>query len=121
MEYCPANAVKLGQKIGSKTPIVQPETILPDDHEWGEDKWNPNYRDSKVNVVPTGTAPCKINCPAHIAVQGYIKLAALGKYHDALELIRKENPLPGCLRTHLQPPLRVRMHPRRHRPAHRHR
>ena len=95
VEYCPANAVKLGQKIASKTPIVQPETILPDDHEWGEDRWNPNFRDSKVNVVPTGTAPCKVNCPAHIAVQGYIKLAALGRYQDALELIRKENPLPA--------------------------
>ena len=69
--------------------------ILPDDHEWSEKMWNPNYRDSKVNVVPTGTAPCKVNCPAHIAVQGYIKLAALGKYKEALELIRKENPLPA--------------------------
>ena len=95
VEYCPANAVKLGQKIASKTPIIQPETILPDDHEWGKAMWNPNYRDSKVNVVPTGTAPCKVNCPAHIAVQGYIKLAALGKYKEALELIRKENPLPA--------------------------
>jgi NADPH-dependent glutamate synthase beta subunit-like oxidoreductase/NAD-dependent dihydropyrimidine dehydrogenase PreA subunit len=95
VEYCPANAVKLGQKIASKTPIVQQETILPDDHEWSEKMWNPNFRDSKVNVVPTGTAPCKVNCPAHIAVQGYIKLAALGKYKDALELIRKENPLPA--------------------------
>lgn len=95
VEYCPANAVKLGQKIASKNPIVQPETILPDDHEWGEEMWNPDYRDSKVNVVPTGTAPCKVNCPAHIAVQGYIKLAALGKYREALELIRKENPLPA--------------------------
>jgi NADPH-dependent glutamate synthase beta subunit-like oxidoreductase/formate hydrogenlyase subunit 6/NADH:ubiquinone oxidoreductase subunit I len=95
VEYCPANAVKLGQKITSKTPIVHPETILPDDHEWGEEMWNPNFRDSKVNVVPTGTAPCKVNCPAHIAVQGYIKLAALSKYKDAIELIRKENPLPA--------------------------
>ncbi len=95
VEYCPANAVKLGQKIASRTPIVLEEAILPDDREWGEKMWNPNYRDSKVGVVPTGTAPCKVNCPAHIAVQGYIKLAALGKYREALELIRKENPLPA--------------------------
>jgi len=95
VEYCPANAVKLGQKIASKTPIIQQASILPDDHEWGPDKWNPNFRDSKVNVVPTGTAPCKVNCPAHIAVQGYIKLAALGRYQEALELIRKENPFPA--------------------------
>lgn len=95
VEHCPANAVKLGQKIASRTPIVQLETELPDDREWDESRWNPNYRDSKVNVVPTGTAPCKVNCPAHIAVQGYVKLAALGRYQEALELIRKENPLPA--------------------------
>lgn len=95
VEYCPANATKLGQKINSKTPIVQPKTILPDDHEWGPERWNLDYRNSKVNVVPTGTSPCKVNCPAHIAIQGYLKLAAMGKYKDALELIRKENPLPA--------------------------
>jgi NADPH-dependent glutamate synthase beta subunit-like oxidoreductase/formate hydrogenlyase subunit 6/NADH:ubiquinone oxidoreductase subunit I len=95
VEYCPANAVKLGQKIASRTPIIYEEALLPDDREWGEKMWNPNFRDSKVSVVPTGTAPCKVNCPAHIAVQGYIKLAALGKYKEALELIRKENPLPA--------------------------
>jgi NADPH-dependent glutamate synthase beta subunit-like oxidoreductase/Pyruvate/2-oxoacid:ferredoxin oxidoreductase delta subunit len=95
VEYCPANAVKLGQKIASKNPIVVPESILPDDHEWSSEMWNPNYRESMENVLPTGTAPCKVNCPAHIAVQGYIKLAALGRYQEALELIRKENPLPA--------------------------
>lgn len=95
VEHCPANALKLGQKIASKTPIVQPVTISSEDHEWTEEMWNPNYRDSMVNVVETGTAPCKVNCPAHIAIQGYIRLAALGKYKEALELIRKENPLPA--------------------------
>jgi NADPH-dependent glutamate synthase beta subunit-like oxidoreductase/Na+-translocating ferredoxin:NAD+ oxidoreductase RNF subunit RnfB len=95
VEYCPANAVKLGQKIASKNPIVLPESISPDDHEWGPEMWNPNYRENMENVLPSGTAPCKVNCPAHIAVQGYIKLAALGRYQDALDLIRKENPLPA--------------------------
>lgn len=95
VENCPANAVKLGQKIATKTPIIRPQSITSEDHEWTEANWNPGYRDNKVNVVPTGTAPCKVNCPAHIAVQGYIKLAALGKYKDALDLIRKENPLPA--------------------------
>ena len=45
--------------------------------------------------MPTGTAPCKTACPAHVPVQGYLKLAAQGHYTDALELIKKENPFPA--------------------------
>ncbi|MDM8535606.1 FAD-dependent oxidoreductase [Desulfobacterales bacterium HSG17] len=95
VEYCPANAAKLGQKICSKTPIDIPKALLPDDNVWGPDKWNPDYRTNRKNVVETGTAPCKTLCPAHIAVQGYVKLASQGKYTDALALIKKENPLPA--------------------------
>ena len=39
--------------------------------------------------------PCKTACPAHIAVQGYLKMAAQGRYEDALALIKKDNPLPA--------------------------
>jgi NADPH-dependent glutamate synthase beta subunit-like oxidoreductase len=41
------------------------------------------------------TAPCMVECPAHINVQGYISLAAKGKYREALELIKEANPLPA--------------------------
>jgi NADPH-dependent glutamate synthase beta subunit-like oxidoreductase len=34
-------------------------------------------------------------CPAHIAVQGYIKMASQGRYSEALELIKKRNPFPA--------------------------
>ena len=34
-------------------------------------------------------------CPAHIAVQGYINLAAQGRYLDALKLIKQDNPFPA--------------------------
>ncbi|MCI6324879.1 MAG: FAD-dependent oxidoreductase, partial [Bacteroidales bacterium] len=37
----------------------------------------------------------KTACPAHIAVQGYLKKAAEGKYTEALELIKRENPFPA--------------------------
>ena len=43
----------------------------------------------------SGTAPCKTACPAHVAVQGYLKLAAQGRYDEALALIKRENPLPA--------------------------
>ena len=95
VEVCAANALKLGQKICSKNPIVHQEVELPDDIEWGPERFQPNYRDERENVSPEGTSPCKVECPAHIAIQGYIRLAAQGKYRDALELIKKENPFPA--------------------------
>ena len=95
VETCPANALKLGQKLCTKTPIVQAKRILPDDHEWDRDMWNPDYRENREDSVVTGTAPCKATCPAHIAVQGYIQKAKEGKYIEALELIKKENPFPA--------------------------
>lgn len=97
VENCPVNALKLGQKLCSKTPVVSDITtiVTPRDEEWTEDKWNPEYRFNREDVVESGTSPCKTNCPAHISVQGYLKLAAQGKYREALELIKIENPFPA--------------------------
>ena len=97
VEGCPAGAVKLGQKLCTKDgPITYPRQELPDDHEWGPEKWASDYRDkNRVNCYKTGTAPCKTACPAHIAVQGYLKLAAQGKYKEALQLIKRDNPFPA--------------------------
>ena len=97
VEYCPAGAVKLGQKLCTKNgPIVYPKHELPNNLNWGEDKWDENYRDNnRINTYETGTAPCKSACPAHIAVQGYLKMAAQGKYQEALALIKKDNPFPA--------------------------
>jgi len=95
VENCPMNALKLGQKICSKTPITIEDSPSPRDYIWSKKKWNPDYRDNREDVVETGTSPCKTECPAHIAVQGYIKLAAQGNYIKALELILKKNPFPA--------------------------
>ena len=97
VEGCPAGAVKLGQKLCTKDgPITYPRQELPDDHEWGPEKWAIDYRDkNRINCYDTGTAPCKTACPAHIAVQGYLKLAAQGKYKEALQLIKRDNPFPA--------------------------
>ena len=97
VEYCPAGAVKLGQKLCTKQGEVEyPKTELPDTVKWGEEKWTPDYRDkNRINCYDTGTAPCKTACPAHIAVQGYLKMAAQGRYKEALALIKKENPFPA--------------------------
>lgn len=98
VEYCPAGSVKLGQKLCTKDGghIEYPKQELPDTNEWSEDKWSPDYRDkNRINCYDTGTAPCKTACPAHIAVQGYLKMASQGRYTDALALIKKENPFPA--------------------------
>lgn len=97
VENCPVNALRLGQKLCSSEPVVEDitTTVTPRDEEWPEEKWTPEYRTSRENVVDSGTSPCKTNCPAHIGIQGYIKLASQGKYQEALDLIRKENPLPA--------------------------
>lgn len=97
VEYCPAGAVKLGQKLCTKDgPVSYPQQELPDAVKWGPEKWDEDYRDNnRINCYDTGTAPCKTACPAHIAVQGYLKMAAQGRYRDALALIKKENPFPA--------------------------
>ena len=99
VEVCPAGAVKLGQKLCGKATGKVPEyprQELPDAVKWGPEKWSPNYRnDNRIETHEAGTAPCKTACPAHIAVQGYLKLAAQGRYDEALALIKRENPLPA--------------------------
>ncbi|MBR5342649.1 MAG: FAD-dependent oxidoreductase, partial [Oscillospiraceae bacterium] len=97
VEVCPAGAVKLGQKLCTKNGEVEyPRQELPSGLKWGEDKWNPNYvADNRKNCHESGTAPCKTACPAHIAIQGYIKLAKEGRYLDALKLIKQDNPFPS--------------------------
>ena len=97
VENCPAGAVKLGQKLCTKDGYIEyPRQELPDDVKWGPEKWSIDYRDrNRINCYDTGTSPCKTACPAHIAVQGYLKLAAQGKYREALQLIKRENPFPA--------------------------
>ena len=71
---------------------------LPGSQPWGEHMWSHNYRDTnRINCYDTGTAPCKTACPAHIAIQGYLKLAKEGRYEEALapmeRAINGEDPM----------------------------
>lgn len=103
VEKCPGNAVKLGQKLPQKCKVEYVDSDFPPEVnaiKWGPERWNPDYLINRKNVQPeTGTAPCKTDCPAHIAVQGYLRMAAQGRYREALELIKKENPLPAVCGT----------------------
>ncbi|MDE7296199.1 MAG: FAD-dependent oxidoreductase [Clostridia bacterium] len=98
VEYCPAGALKLGQKLckADGTEVKYPKQPLPDKLKWGKHMWDEDYRDkNRINCHDTGTSPCKTACPAHIAVQGYLKKASQGKYREALAIIKKENPFPA--------------------------
>ena len=98
VEACPAGAPRLGQKLCTLTgPVEYPKQPLPDETpDWGPKYWNENYReDNQRNCYDSGTAPCKTACPAHIAIQGYIQLAKEGRYREALELIKLDNPFPA--------------------------
>lgn len=98
VEFCPAGAVKLGQKLCKKdgSQVEYPKMPLPSEKKWGPEMWTEDYRDkNRINTHKTGTAPCKTACPAHIAVQGYLKMASQGRYKEALALIKKENPFPA--------------------------
>ena len=95
VENCPVNAIQLGQKLCAKTPLPEKEVRTARDHMWGKKDYNLDYRENRQDVSEEGTSPCKTACPAHIAVQGYIKLASQGRYMEALELIKKENPFPA--------------------------
>ncbi len=46
-------------------------------------------------IAKRGTAPCRVTCPAHVSVQGFIALTNEGKYREALELFKKDHPFPG--------------------------
>lgn len=98
VEVCPAGAATLGQKLCKKdgSEVIYPKMPLPTEKKWSEDMWTEDYRDiNRINTHKTGTAPCKTACPAHIPVQGYLKMAAQGRYEEALALIKKYNPLPA--------------------------
>ncbi|MBM3302438.1 MAG: FAD-dependent oxidoreductase, partial [Deltaproteobacteria bacterium] len=41
------------------------------------------------------TSLCKVGCPAHIDIQGFVSLAAKGKFQEALQLIKLASPFPS--------------------------
>lgn len=95
VENCQTNALRLGQKNCSTNPHISDaydsDVAIP----WDKSSFNVEYRTNRSDVMESGTSPCKATCPAHIPVQGYIKLASEGRYTEALELIKHENPFPA--------------------------
>ena len=95
VENCQTNALRLGQKNCTTNPHISDAYDSDRAIPWDRSSYNVEYRTNRTDVMESGTAPCKATCPAHIPVQGYIKLASMGRYTEALELIKKENPFPA--------------------------
>ncbi len=60
------------------------------------------FREDYVEHVANGRCTCSLNqpvpcvalCPAGVDIPGYIALVHAGRYADAVQLIRKDNPFP---------------------------
>jgi len=81
--------------------LACPEDAITKDPETGV-VLHDNDKCTGCNAVPNKsgaekqqTSPCKAQCPAHIDVQGYVNLAAKGKFEEALALIKKASPFPS--------------------------
>jgi NADPH-dependent glutamate synthase beta subunit-like oxidoreductase len=81
--------------------LACPEDAITKDPETGV-VLHDNDKCTGCNAVPDKsgaekqqTSPCKAECPAHIDVQGYVNLAAKGKFEEALALIKKSSPFPS--------------------------
>ncbi len=55
----------------------------------------PQATPSAYGIDKRGTPPCRAQCPLHVSAQGYIALISVGKFEEALSLIRRQNPFPG--------------------------
>jgi len=83
------------------------------------------YRGSLLEKPSRGRVslpPCQEACPIHQDIPGYVALISKGKFKEALELIRKVNPLPAvcgfvchhpceeaCLREGVDHPIPIRL------------
>ncbi|HUT79544.1 MAG TPA: FAD-dependent oxidoreductase, partial [Polyangia bacterium] len=117
----PAKCTGCGECTNS-CPVVLPNEF---DEGLSERKaiWKrfPQAIPNAYSIDKRGTAPCKVECPAHISVQGYVALTAAGKFKEALALIKRDNPLPavcgrvchhpcegGCTRGQYDQPVAIR-------------
>jgi heterodisulfide reductase subunit A len=68
--------------------------VFPDVRETGG-TWRFNYL--VTECVHAAPGPCQVACPAEMNAWKYINLTLLGKFREALEVIRETTPLAGVL------------------------
>ena len=98
VDVCMINAVRL-TKRGCDKSMIKP-ALIPGVPGYNENPTNHELLTEWKHVVPeTGTVACVSDCPAHISMEGYIKLIREGSYEKALELMKKDNPFPSICGT----------------------
>ena len=95
VDICPINAVTLGTNFAGTDEEQAPYYRKAKNHWYFKKDIRDDFINERNASSNFGTAPCKVACPAHIAVQGYIQKASEGNYLDALKVIKKDNPLPA--------------------------
>ena len=60
------------------------------------EEYESHVRDGRCGGSHHQAIPCVSLCPAHVDVPGYISLIHEGRYEDAVNLIRKDNPFPAA-------------------------
>jgi heterodisulfide reductase subunit A-like polyferredoxin len=58
-------------------------------------KLYPQAAPNAYAIEKAGISPCRDACPAGQRAQGYIALIREGRYHDAMRVIKEDNPFPG--------------------------
>ena len=92
---CPVNAVTLGTSFDCDGKCQSYEYRHATNTVLKKGDLHDDFINERKLTGKFGTAPCKVTCPAHVSVQGYIQKASEGKYLEALEVIKKDNPLPA--------------------------
>ena len=59
----------------------------------------------------TSRPRCQMACPAGIDVASYVGLIGEGRYAEAVEIIRRDNPFPWVCGLVCTPSLRICLHP----------
>ena len=58
------------------------------------DDYEAHIKYGRCKGIRRQPVPCEYQCPAHVDIPGYIALVHEGRYQDACDLIRKDNPFP---------------------------
>lgn len=95
VEVCTMNAVRLGNNFAGSDKEQLPTYRHAQNTFFKKEDNHENFINERKLSGLCGTAPCKVSCPAHVSVQGYIKKASEGRYLEALELIKESNPFPA--------------------------
>ncbi|MFA5110821.1 MAG: FAD-dependent oxidoreductase [Desulfobaccales bacterium] len=116
---CERLKLKGGCQLGRQAvnPILTSLQFFPDEYRMHTDNKNCPARVCAKLLL----APCHLACPVGIDIPSYIALVGQGRFLEALEVIRQDNPFPWvcglvcphpcartCVRGHLDEPLNIK-------------